>query len=1062
MYNFKHIINIFICLVFISISAMLLPAYAADSAITVRNVGYNFDIDIINPINGSSLIVATYSQTKQLLEVKLTTLTAISTNVKVAMIDNPNVTNAKVMLFGDMDDITPVCAAIPVTIGPFAPNEVYDINKLQAAINAAAPGSTITIISGIHTLNKDTTILLNKAITIKGQADTIINVSGVQPSFRTTAENVVIDNIDFTKTDTSTSSYRFIRIDANKATVKSCEFTGLYTGSGTDSSVAILVTEDKTDVDINYNVFRNVRTGVENRGANTKINYNEFYGTVGIRQWVNYPATIMGNLFTDTAGSYDIIISRLDDTLPALDIPVHLDRYNSTFMNNIKISNPPKCDIYNQYIVDTQLSKLEIWKLKTAIEATPTGGTYTLEAKTYFLDATNIGDLVINLRGITVKGVPGTILKLTGEEYLFQMYDDSVLDGVKIEKTDELSQSIIRVRGRNVIIRNCDISEVSLNPRTSSAIYTGTSAVIENLSIEENTFTNLNYPIQLRGTGSIAGNKIYNSGAMRITGRYLVSILANTFYGNTSLKADIDLRTDGEVTPDIVEYNLNYDNAKTNLIATNNRNNENGSNSYNAIITRAWSTVPYNGTCNITNLQATINAAPPGDTITLLTGSQTLTADTTININKSVTIRGQSGAIVNVSGTQPSFKITADDVIFDNIDIIKTDTQPSSHRMIRVEADNIVITNCEFKGQYSGSGDSSVAILVTEDRTGVDINNNVFRMLRTGIENRGDNTEIASNEFYGTVAIRQWVNYPATITGNLFSATSGLYDIIISRVDDLLPALDIPEHYNRYSSAVMDSIKTANPPSCEINNQYVSDTDISNMEITKLKNAIEAIPSGGTYTLEAKTYVLDAISAESTINVENITVKGVSGTTIRLTGEEYLFELGDNAILDGVKIEKTDALSQTFIRVNGENVKIQNCNISETSGTPRTSNAISTGTTNVTDNLVIYNNLFTSLNYPIQLKGTGSITANRIYDSGAIRITGKYLVTISNNKFYGNTELKADIELRTDGETTPNIAEYNLNYDNAKTSLIEANNQNDDNSSNSYRAIVSRAWIVTP
>src|SRR5690606_27834194 len=100
------------------------------------------------------------------------------------------------------------------------------------------------------------------------------------------------------------------------------------------------------------------------------------------------------------------------------------------------------------------------------------------------------------------------------------------------------------------------------------------------------------------------------------------------------------------------------------------------------------------------SLQTAIDAAAPGATIELTTGTHTITATTTVA--KLVEITGQPGATIETSGS--GFNVLyipsggAGTVVHD-LTFVKTD-KDGVHNLVQIGADDVTIRNNTFSGQW--------------------------------------------------------------------------------------------------------------------------------------------------------------------------------------------------------------------------------------------------------------------------------------------------------------------------------------------------------------------------
>ncbi len=128
-------------------------------------------------------------------------------------------------------------------------------------------------------------------------------------------------------------------------------------------------------------------------------------------------------------------------------------------------------------------------------------------------------------------------------------------------------------------------------------------------------------------------------------------------------------------------------------------------------------------------IQLAIDNASNGDVIRI-TEDYEQSSGVTINVNKSVTIQGENGAMIETLGTAFLFNVTAPNVTIQNLKIAKTDDNVNQN-IIYVDANDFQLANCEIYASYVlGDGEITRALEVTGSITGLNIHDNIFRALR--------------------------------------------------------------------------------------------------------------------------------------------------------------------------------------------------------------------------------------------------------------------------------------------------------------------------------------------
>lgn len=178
-----------------------------------------------------------------------------------------------------------------------------------------------------------------------------------------------------------------------------------------------------------------------------------------------------------------------------------------------------------------------------------------------------------------------------------------------------------------------------------------------------------------------------------------------------------------------------------------------------------------------TNLQAAIDEAQEGDFIWLLAGEYFIDDnENQFGINKEITLTGETGVIINVSGGISS-SISASGVIIDGITFYKTDS--TNQDIFQIAANGITIRNCSFEGQYVlGGGEVTRAFMLNSGRQAFTFENNTVSGLRQpGYVNGGCSASIVNNTVSDTRGFVICSNSSAVLTGNSFS--NNAVDIVI-------------------------------------------------------------------------------------------------------------------------------------------------------------------------------------------------------------------------------------------------------------------------------------------
>src|SRR5690606_36571817 len=107
----------------------------------------------------------------------------------------------------------------------------------------------------IHTITNN--IAVNKALTIVGEAGSVIETSGGNIILTITADDVVLDSLNIEKTDATNQN--IIQINANDVTVKDSIFVGTYVDGAAQTTRALEVVANKTGLLLSGNTISNLR-----------------------------------------------------------------------------------------------------------------------------------------------------------------------------------------------------------------------------------------------------------------------------------------------------------------------------------------------------------------------------------------------------------------------------------------------------------------------------------------------------------------------------------------------------------------------------------------------------------------------------------------------------------------------------------------------------------------------------------------------------------------------------------------------------------------------------------
>jgi hypothetical protein len=128
-----------------------------------------------------------------------------------------------------------------------------EYTSVADAVVGEASGSTITV---RDTQTITTAVVVNKSVTITGASGGAINTSGTDHTFITTAPNVTISNLVFTKTDSADQN--MINIQGANTTISGNSFTGQFVFGAGEVSRALEVSTT-TGLNVTGNTFSHLR-----------------------------------------------------------------------------------------------------------------------------------------------------------------------------------------------------------------------------------------------------------------------------------------------------------------------------------------------------------------------------------------------------------------------------------------------------------------------------------------------------------------------------------------------------------------------------------------------------------------------------------------------------------------------------------------------------------------------------------------------------------------------------------------------------------------------------------
>ena len=287
-----------------------------------------------------------------------------------------------------------------------------------------------------------------------------------------------------------------------------------------------------------------------------------------------------------------------------------------------------------------------------------------------------------------------------------------------------------------------------------------------------------------------------------------------------------------------------------------------------------------------TSLDAAIAAADTGDTITLL---KNLPLESTVTLNKAVTLTAASGVTVTAYDVDTSF-VLSNGAALDGLTI---NLGVKSMNQVIMMQTNSTVRNCTITGQYQlGDSETSRAIVGQAGATDLTITGNTFKNLRQPAYINNCTGTISDNYVDGT---RGWVicgSSDMTITGNTFGENA---------VDIAIISDNGTNNYAKETTA----LSTANGGAYVQNQPALAEAEDGVLVVGRtdgytLDKAFAEAKSGDTVKLEANVESATAITVPAGITLDG------NGKTITCTA----------AIDNGA-----------FVNAGGNNVTIKNVTI---------------------------------------------------------------------------------------------------------------------------------------
>ncbi|GHV45159.1 hypothetical protein FACS189492_2400 [Clostridia bacterium] len=470
------------------------------------------------------------------------------------------------------------------------------------------------------------------------------------------------------------------------------------------------------------------------------------------------PVTFTGNTFDYRVGTYDILVSASNADAQGI---LYKDVYSQAVMNEIAQNNGG-CIVHNEYLgsgggvtpppPNPGIQTLAEFK---AALAAATSGEIVLDG----VDI-NIAETITIDKAVTIRGRGGAAFNTTGTATVFALSGGATLDGIAINKSDKAGQTLVTMAS-NTTVRDCVFTGDFASGDAALSYGIVTERDSTGVTIRDNEFTSLAQALLTRGAATVTGNDVDHSDGFFIGMKSEVVMTDNSFTG-------IENAANGNAAITIVQMqgetvcNAAYQGQGLNNISARNGD---------VLVYNRFTSKGSTGIDTIAALEAAIAGASPNDVITLKAGTYAVT--TTINVGSGITVKGESGTKIIVSGVT-AFNLS-DGASLDGI-TFETD---GADVEIVCAGDNCKVLRCLFTGTYiKDAAEHSIGVRQNAGSVNLTVEGNTFRNLTHPAYLEGTG-RFAGNTVNGAGAVEVCVDYVIAVTGNTFANRFGGYDIVI-------------------------------------------------------------------------------------------------------------------------------------------------------------------------------------------------------------------------------------------------------------------------------------------
>ncbi len=269
-----------------------------------------------------------------------------------------------------------------------------------------------------------------------------------------------------------------------------------------------------------------------------------------------------------------------------------------------------------------------------------------------------------------------------------------------------------------------------------------------------------------------------------------------------------------------------------------------------------------------TDLGEAVGEALDGETILIEAGTHTVPAGT-ITISKDITIIGEENAVLQTSGSDVLFRISANGVTIENLTIEKTDDNVSQN-IISIQGSDASIVHNHFKGRFNIGDSETTRALEVSTTNGLLVDSNIFENLRQPAYVNDNTVGTISNNY--TTDTKGWVvvsNSNLTFTDNTWGTNVVDIAIIAGGSDNYTDILAMSG--NNDGAVIINKFAPVRQTEAWVNASAPNDNDdgSSIVPLKTLGAAMSRIVNGGTI------HLMSDITLSSQLNVnKSVTIEG--------------------------------------------------------------------------------------------------------------------------------------------------------------------------------------------